>query len=293
LFELKREKEKREDWLFIVDLSVELGKEKCLVILGVSQKSYIEEVRKKGRGLTHQDVEVLGLEIMISTKGELIEKVLEEVASLVGTPRQIVSDHGSDLDKGIRLYQEKNPDVPQTHDVTHQRALLLKEELSKDEKYQLFVKKCHQCRQEIQQTELLFLMPPCQRTKARYFNLDTLINWANKVLIYEKEQDFSLIDKRHEIDTAALVDLAFILDKEKLKSLYSLSIKNYSSREELDLALCQYYGETISKEEKEIILQVTDKGRRQFQDKLGWLKGYQDSLPVWTNILTMTRSLES
>jgi len=45
-------------------LSIELGKKKCLVILGVSQEYYIEEVRKNRRGLTHQDVEVLKLEIM-------------------------------------------------------------------------------------------------------------------------------------------------------------------------------------------------------------------------------------
>ena len=293
LFELKREKEKREDWLFIVDLSIELGQQKCLVILGVSQEYYLEEVRKNGRGLTHQEVEVLELEIMTSTKGELIAAVLEKVAIQVGTPLQIVSDHGSDLYRGIQLYQEKNPEVVHSYDVTHQMALLLKEELEKDEKYQSFIKRCHQCRQEIQQTELLFLMSPRQRTKARYFNLDTLINWANQVLIYEMKQDFSLINTNHQIDREALVDLAFMLDGEKLKSLSSLPVKNYSSREELDSALCQYYGETMSKEEKEIILQVTDKGRRQFEEKLGWLKGYQDSLPLWTNILAMTRSLES
>ena len=57
---------------------------------------YMEEVRKNGRGLTHQDVEVLQLEIMTSTKGELIAAVLEKVTNKMGTPRQIVSDHGSD-----------------------------------------------------------------------------------------------------------------------------------------------------------------------------------------------------
>lgn len=276
-----------------MDLSIELGKKKCLVILGVSQEYYIEEVRKNGRGLTHQDVEVLKLEIMTSTRGELIAEVLEKVTNKVGTPRQIVSDHGSDLYKGIQLYQMKNPEVIDTYDVTHQMALILKQELEKDEKYQSFVKKCHQCRQEIQQTELLFLMPPCQRTKSRYFNLDSLMNWADKVLKYKEKQDFSLIDKRHEIDRVALVDLLFILDKEKIKSLYSLPVKNYNSREELNSVLCQYYGEAMSTEEKEIILRVADKGRRRFQDKLDWLTDYQDSLSVWTHILAMTRNVES
>jgi hypothetical protein len=41
LYELQREKEYRNDWVFIIDLTVELGKQKCLVILGVSQQ-YLE-----------------------------------------------------------------------------------------------------------------------------------------------------------------------------------------------------------------------------------------------------------
>jgi hypothetical protein len=49
----------------------------------------------------------------------------------------------------------------------------------------------------------------------------------------------------------------------------------------------------MSTEEKEIILRVADKGRRRFQDKLDWLTDYQDSLSVWTNILAMTRNVES
>ena len=85
----------------------------------------------------------------------------------------------------------------------------------------------------------------------------------------------------------------FILDKEKLKSLSSFPVNNYSSKEELNSVLCQYFGETMSTEEKEIILRVTDKGRRRFQDKLGWLTAYQNSLSLWTTILAMTRSLES
>lgn len=172
-------------------------------------------------------------------------------------------------------------------------ALILKSELEKDEQYQSFVKKCHQCRQEIQQTELLFFMPPCQRTKSRYFNLDSLIYWTDKVLKYKKKQDFSLIDKRQEIDRVNLVDLLLILDQEKIKSLSFLPVKNYSSQEKLNSALYQHFGETISEEEKESILRVADKGRRRFQDKLDWLLDYQDSLPVWATILAMTRSLEA
>ncbi len=44
LYELQREKEYRNDGIFIVDLTVELGKQKCLVVFGVTQKHFRENV---------------------------------------------------------------------------------------------------------------------------------------------------------------------------------------------------------------------------------------------------------
>ena len=49
-------------------------------------------------------MEVLGLEIMDSTKGEIIQNKLEELTKKVGVPLQIVADNGSDFARGIRLY---------------------------------------------------------------------------------------------------------------------------------------------------------------------------------------------
>jgi len=58
-FELTREKETTDDWIFIVDLTVELGTEKGLVVLGVSQQKLEEEILPLRRGLQHQDVQIL------------------------------------------------------------------------------------------------------------------------------------------------------------------------------------------------------------------------------------------
>ena len=129
IYELKRENEYRDDWIFIVDFTVELGQQKALVILGISQKYFQDEVISKNRSLSHKDVEVLGLEIMDSTTGELIEQQLDKISKKVGIPVQIVADNGSDLAKGIKLYQDKYPDLIYTHDVTHAMALLLKKRL--------------------------------------------------------------------------------------------------------------------------------------------------------------------
>jgi hypothetical protein len=198
LYELQRNKEIREDRTWIIDLSLELSTEKCLVILGVSQQYLLEKVWGEERGLKHEDVELLHIEIMKSTQGELIEDVLNKLGEKVGKPRQIISDQGSDLYKGIKLYLQKNQGIIYTYDITHQLALLLKKELKEDEEYQSYLKKCNQCRQELQQTKLAFLRPPIQRSKSRYFNLDELINWGEKTILYLKSEKRRKREKESE-----------------------------------------------------------------------------------------------
>ncbi len=182
LYELNRDKEYRDDWIFIVDLTVELGKEKGLVVLGVSEKLLVEEVFPSKRGLQHQDVQILGLEIMSSTKGELIEQKLTEITQKFGCPKQIIADRGSDIQRGIKLYQQNHTDVIYTYDVTHAMALLPKHELYGSSKYQSFIQQCSQCRKQLQQTELSFLAPPSQRSQCRYFNVEKLLEWADNLL---------------------------------------------------------------------------------------------------------------
>lgn len=204
LYELNREKEYRSDWIFIVDFTLELGKQKAFVVLGISQQHLTEEIIPYGRGVSLGDVELLGLEIMDSTTGENIKKLLDEISLQVGKPIQIVADHGSDLARGIKLYKQENEDLIYTHDVTHAMALLLKYELNSDDKYQSFIQKCNICRQQLQQTELSFLSPPTQRSQCRYFNVERLTEWGLKLLNSQldtlvelvKNSDPSVINKK-------------------------------------------------------------------------------------------------
>lgn len=182
LYELTRKKETRDDWIFIVDLTVELGTEKGLVVLGVTQQLLEQEVLPSKRGLMHQDLQVLALEIMHSTKGELIEQKLTEITQKFGRPKQIIADRGSDIQRGIKLYKLQFPEVIYTYDVTHAMALVLKHELRNCEKYQSFLIQCSQCRLQLQQTELSFLSPPSQRSQCRYFNVEKLLDWAFNIL---------------------------------------------------------------------------------------------------------------
>ena len=193
IYELQRKKEYRNDWIFIADFTIELGDKKALVILGASQEHLKKKILNKEGGLSHKDVEVLGLEIMDSTKGEIIQNKLEKLTEKVGVPLQIVADNSSDLARGIRLYQENHPEVIYTHDVTHAMALLLKYQLKSDDRYQSFIQKCNICRQKLQQTELSFLSPPAQRSQCRYFNIERLTNWGIKLLNSSEETLIKLI----------------------------------------------------------------------------------------------------
>ena len=95
LYELSREKEKRDDWIFIVDLTLELGQEKAMVIYGISEQSWQDNVLAEKRGLKHTDGEILGIEITESATGEWVQNTLENLTQTVGIPRQIVTDRGS------------------------------------------------------------------------------------------------------------------------------------------------------------------------------------------------------
>ena len=93
-----------------------------------------------------------------SATGERIEETLEQLTQQVGIPRQIVAEQrscgyasrGSNLKKGIELYQEKYPEVIYTYDLSHGMSNLLKKELDSAQEYQNFRADCHQCRQQLQ-----------------------------------------------------------------------------------------------------------------------------------------------
>jgi hypothetical protein len=238
VYELTREKEQRNDWIFIVDFTIELGQQKALVVLGVSQQHFLEKVVSEHRGLAHSDVEIMGLEIMNSTKGELIEQKLDEISKRVGVPVQIVADNGSDLARGIKLYQRQHPELIYTHDVTHAMALLLKNQLDSDDRYQSFMKECNICRQKLQQTELSFLAPPTQRSQCRYFNVERLTEWAINLLNSSprtlmtliREPDLSLVTDTFIDKLGWLTSYEFELIKWNQMVLLTRSIETHLKR---------------------------------------------------------------
>jgi hypothetical protein len=178
LFLLRRPLPNHSDWVFLVDLTIQLGTHKCLVILGVP----LSRLRHKGYSPDHHDVQVLSLEVLTRCDGNIVFERISTVSKRVGVPLQIVSDHGSDILAGIRLFCRQNGQVVETYDITHGLAVLLKKRLEPDPRWSLFVKACQNTRQQLQQTVGSFLQPPAWRSKARFLNVESHLGWANDML---------------------------------------------------------------------------------------------------------------
>ncbi|MEM1280099.1 MAG: hypothetical protein AAGG53_08825 [Cyanobacteria bacterium P01_H01_bin.152] len=291
LYELQRHREKRGDWIYVMDLTVEVGKQKCLVVLGIAQSRWQELVNQQDGTLSYSDMELLGLVVLSSTKGEYIDAALEHISQQVGVPCQIVSDQGSDLYRGIRLYVQKHETVRVSYDVTHQCARLLKAELESDETYQCFAQRCARTRQQLQQTSLAFLKPPTQRAKARYMNIDTLMDWAQSVLSYEQQQDFSLISSTHCLDDEAIDAISTHLLPEQIKALDVIKDQAFEHRPAFENALEHCLPELAQSPIRETICQAVDGGRRYFQSKLGWLSDALTPLHPVKEMLCIVRTL--
>ncbi|WP_200336119.1 hypothetical protein, partial [Thiocystis violacea] len=100
---LQSSPERREDWIFVADHTLGLGASKCLVILGIPASRLV----KTGYSPDHHAMQVLAVEVTTHSTGAWVASILRNVAERTGPPMQIVADHGSDLHKGITLFQQE------------------------------------------------------------------------------------------------------------------------------------------------------------------------------------------
>jgi hypothetical protein len=184
LHELLRKKEAAKDWVWIMDHTVQLGPRKCLVIVGVRLSAW----RRKRGPLQHEDLALLRLTPMKQSTAVAVAEELEATRRQMGVvPAAILSDEGAELKTGMALFRERCREarrVPHVFDIKHKVAILLKKELHNDATWQSFVTQTNRAKLQTTLTELAFLVPPGLRNKARYMNLDTLVDWGRRVLAH-------------------------------------------------------------------------------------------------------------
>lgn len=168
-----------DDWAWLVDHSVQIGQDKCLVILGIR----LSHLPCLGQSLRQQDMQLIQLTPGKNWTGISVDSALEEAVRRTGAaPRVIVDDHGADLAAGVALFQQRHPQTVEIYDAKHKAACLLKGRLENNPRWREFQTIVGQIRCAVQQTELAFLAPPAPKLKARFMNLGPQLAWAKRVL---------------------------------------------------------------------------------------------------------------
>jgi len=190
--------DKRNDWIYITDFSIQLGKERCLLILGVTKQS----LNENGYELKHNQVRVLDIYVQEHFNAQNVYERILNTSKKTGNPIQIISDKGADIRKGIEMFCADNNMTIPTSDISHMIGIVLKHHLEKDDRWISLHEDLYILTQQVKQTEMSFLRPVAVSTKARWLNIAKEIEYLEAIFEYENKDDFSLISKEVKIDNS-------------------------------------------------------------------------------------------
>jgi len=190
--------EKRNDWIYIADFSIQLGKERCLLILGTTKQS----INENGYELKHSQVRVLDIYVQEHFNAQDVYDRILLISKKTGNPVQIISDKGADICKGIEMFCDGNGTTIPTYDISHMIGTVLKHHLEKDPRWISLHEDLYILTQQVKQTEMSFLRPVAVSTKARWLNIAKEVEYLEDIFQYESKGDFSLISKQIKIDNS-------------------------------------------------------------------------------------------
>ena len=288
LYLLNQPVEYRTDWVYVVDHTVALGKNKCLIILGITE----EDLARVNYCPSHRDMQVLRLEVTELGTGEAVSSSLEELSQKTGIPSQIVADHGSDVCKGINLFQARHPNVVYTYDISHRMAIFLKQEFSDDPRWTSFLSQCSSTIPLFQQTNLAFLCPPRQRTKARFMQIHHQIVWGLNMLRYYDQGHFSQIKTGFSLSNPMLASLYQQFGSSAGTALYLQMNIKYPDLASFREILVKRIGEQRVNAIPDQFWERADVGRQRFLEGFAWLLDYRQELETYGQILDWSHSVQ-
>lgn len=168
--------QRADDWVWMIDHSVQLGKMFVLIVLGIAQSKL-----PIGRPLRREDMTPLAVMPTKARDKDEVARQLIEVAEQFGTPMAIVSDGARELHEGAQSLKTLGFTGVHLDDIKHKVSNLLKKKLGADERFNAFLAKLGQTSALIQQTELDHLIPPRRKEKCRFMSFHRIIDWATMV----------------------------------------------------------------------------------------------------------------
>ena len=167
-----------DDWMVLIDASIQMGEKKCLLVVGCRKKNL-----PMNRALKLDDLEILALRIVSSLNAKVVTETLNTVALSIGKILCITIDQGSDILRGVKDFQLSHPETRYINDTAHRVANNLKIILEKSERWKAFREQVTQARRQMQHSLIPGILPPSPLEKARYMNVGSLIEWALNMLI--------------------------------------------------------------------------------------------------------------
>lgn len=169
-------------WVVIGDVTVSIGKIKCLATVGVDL-AVLEERDDYTLSLT--DLRVIGLHPTESSTGEFAKQAFQEAINKFNIGNNILEafivDEGPDVKKGTTLLKIANEKIKVLHDIAHKMSLLLEKDFKNDPQWVSYTLELSKCRVSTLQTELAGIHPPILRAKARFMNVALYIDWGMKI----------------------------------------------------------------------------------------------------------------
>ena len=189
-----------DDWIIILDESIGIGQEKVLVVLGIRQCN-IDFTRP----LRIQDMEPILVKSRERWLGVDIADELREIERKLGAILYAVADAGNGIKNGL-----KESGILWRYDITHAIAIALDRIYRNDEKFKDFTHKAGQMRFKCCCSKQAHLIPPNQRSKSRFLNIDIISDWGVKALGAYDRNEIS-IEEREQLKWVKEME-SFILE---------------------------------------------------------------------------------
>jgi len=154
-----------------IDDSMVFGVQRLLLVLAVPAVH-------GGRPLAHGDVAVGGIYVAASFNSAHIKNAMEETAGKVGrNPEYVISDNASVMRKGIGT-----AGMRRHSDITHSLGMLLERTYKKEADFRSFTWQVADVSFKCDMLPAACLLPPKQRTVARFINMGRWAAWASALL---------------------------------------------------------------------------------------------------------------
>jgi hypothetical protein len=166
-------------YCLIVDESMVIGSQRMVVVLAApSDKESNPDKGSEGGSLSLSCVRLVGIGVRASWCAQDVQEMLEKVQEKIGYKAlYVMSDGGSNICKGIR-----DSGSVHVNDVGHAMGRYLEQTYKEHELFKAWSTAVAQVKFREVMKPSAYLLPPKQRSIARFINMSNIVRWSEKMI---------------------------------------------------------------------------------------------------------------